>query len=142
MLKALVIYVRYIDLMNTWLGKILRLFVFGLIAILLTESIRRYVFDSPTLWSVEMGAYIFTTYFIMGGGYVLLRGGHIRMDIFYSRWSPKTRAIADLATFSLLAVYLVVFIWGGINSAEYSLKFGQHSTTMWGPPPSLPSKLL
>lgn len=132
--KALVTYVRYIESTNAWLGKILSGAIFGLIGILLIEAVSRYIFNAPTPWSVELSGFVFGTYFLIGGGYVLLRGSHVKMDALYSRWSPKTKAIADAATFSLLAVYLIVLILGGIPSTAFSLSFGQHSHTMWGPP--------
>lgn len=132
--KALVIYVQSIQSMNTHLGKILKFGVVVLVGILLIEAISRYGFNTPTVWSIELSEFIFGFYFFIAGGYVLLREGHVKMDAFYSRWSPKTRAIADLATFPLLAVYLIVFVWGGISSAEEALRFGQHTPSIWGPP--------
>jgi len=132
--KALVTYVRYIESMNTWLGKILSFCIFLLIGILVIEGISRYVFNAPTPWSIELSQFTLGTYFLIGGGYALLRGAHVKMDVLSSRWSPKTKAIVDLATFSLLAVYLIVVILGGINNAAYALRFDQHSGTLWGPP--------
>ena len=132
--KALVSYVHYIESFNTRLGKILSNLVFLLIGILLFEAVSRYIFNAPTKWSVELATFVFGTYFIIGGAYVLLRGGHVNMDILYNRWSPKTRAIVNLATFSLIAVYLVVFVVGGIHSAGFALMFGQRSASMWEPP--------
>lgn len=134
MRKALEIYVRYIDSINAWIGKILKFSIFMLIFVLLIEAVRRYIFNAPTPWSLELAQFVLGTYFLIGGGYVLLRGGHVKMDALWSRWSPRTRAMADLATFSLFAVYLIVFILGGIGNAAYSLTFGQHSGTSWGPP--------
>ena len=56
------------------------------------------------------------------------------MDSFYNRWSPKKRAVADLATFSLLALYIVVYLMGGIPNAMRAVRVGERSMTMWGPP--------
>jgi TRAP-type mannitol/chloroaromatic compound transport system permease small subunit len=47
----------------------------------------------------------------LGGAYVLLHEGHVRMDALYMRWSPRRRAVADAATFSVAAIYLVGLIW-------------------------------
>lgn len=132
--KALVSYVRYMELFTTRLGKILSGAVFVLIGILLIEAVARYIFNNPTPWSIELATFVFGTYFLFGGGYVLLRGGHVRMDALYNRWSLKTRAIVNAATFSLLAVYLIVFILGGISNITYTLAYNVHSTSQWAPP--------
>jgi len=126
--------VRYIESFNTRLGKILAGGVFVLIFILVFEGVSRYVFNNPTPWSVELAQFVFGTYVFVGGGYVLLRGGHVRMDALYTRWSPRRKAIVDLVTFSCVAGYFIVFLWGGIPNTAYSLSVGQHYKTMWGPP--------
>lgn len=77
--------------------------------------------------------FIFASYMFLAGGFTLIQEGHIRMDVFYSRWSPKKRAIFDLATFPLVAVFMIVIMIGGINSVEFALRTGQHSATSWGP---------
>jgi TRAP-type mannitol/chloroaromatic compound transport system permease small subunit len=132
--KVLVSYVHYIEAFNIRLGKVLGWSVIVLIGILSIEAVSRYILHSPTEWSLELATFVFGTYFILGGAYVLLRGAHVNLDLLYNRWSPKTRAIADLATFSLLAVYVCIFVWGGIENVSYSLALGQHSSSAWGPP--------
>lgn len=132
--KVLVIYVRHIESMSAWLGKILSGGIFVLIGILLVEAVSRYVFNAPTTWSIEMAQFTLGTYFLLGGAYVLSRRQHIRMDAFYSRWSMRRRATTDLATFAIFAVYLIVLIQSGIDNAAFSLQFSQHSSSEWGPP--------
>ena len=132
--RVLEAYVRNIESFNVRVGKIFAGGLFVMVFILLLEAVSRYVFEYPTPWSVELTMFVFGTYFFIGGGYVLLRGGHVKMDAIYSRWSPKRRAITDLATFSLAAFYLVTFIVGGIADVTFTIKFDQHYATMWGPP--------
>lgn len=132
--KILVAYVRCIDSMNMWVGKILSGAILVIIGILLIEAVSRYGFNAPTEWSLELSQFVLGAYFFIGGGCVLLLGGHVNMDAFYNRWSPKKRAILDLATFPLLAVYLIVFMFKGIDNVWYSLRYNQHSRTLWEPP--------
>ena len=135
--RALRDFVRYVDAMSNWLGGILSYGLLFLIAIMLIETVSRYIFNAPTLWSIEMSQFTFGTYVALGGAYVLLRGMHVNMDILSSRWSPRTRAIVNIATFALVAVYLITFIKGGIFSAAFSLQYGllgHRSKTVWGPP--------
>lgn len=132
--KVLVAFVRGMASANGWLGKVISGAVLVLIAVLIFESISRYVFNNPTSWSLELSGFIVGTYFILGGGYTLLNDEHVRMDSLYNRWSPKKRAMADLATFSLLALYIVVYLLGGIPNAMRAVRVGERSMTMWGPP--------
>jgi TRAP-type mannitol/chloroaromatic compound transport system permease small subunit len=132
--KALVMYVRSMNSANAQLGKIGKYGVLVIVAILLIEAISRYGFNSPTIWSMELTEFVFGFYFFIGGGYVLLRGEHVNMDLFYSKWSPKRKAITDIFTFPLLAVYFIVFIISGVDNVVGTLKWGQTTTSLWSPP--------
>ena len=134
MYKLSLLYVRLIESLSKTLGHILKGTVLIIIFILLFETVSRYIFDKPTNWSIELGQFLLGAYAMLGGAYVLLHERHVRMDALYSRWSAKGKAIADIATFPLIALYLAVIIIGGIHESSYALKFGQHSNSMWSPP--------
>jgi TRAP-type mannitol/chloroaromatic compound transport system permease small subunit len=134
MTKFIIGFVTFVDTLNLWIGKCARWLLLPVIFILLYEALVRYAFNSPTNWSVELSSFMFGAYFILGGAYTLLRDEHVRMDALYGKFSVKKRAIFDIITFTLLAIYMIVFIIGGANSSLYSLKHNHHSASMWGPP--------
>ncbi len=123
-----------IDFVSHQLGRLTRLSIFVLIGILMYEVVSRYLFNSPTVWSTEMAAMVFGFYFLIGGPFTLLHGGHVRMDVIYSKWSPRRRALVDVLTFPLMAAYLTTFMVGGFHIVNYALKFKQHSMSQWAPP--------
>ena len=63
----------------------------------------------------------------------MMIGAHVRMDVLYSRWSPKRRAVTDAITIFCLIFYLVVLLIGGISSTWYSLEYGQRNYSAWEP---------
>ncbi len=134
MYKAAKTYVRFIDAMSQRVGKGVKYGVVAMIGILLFETVSRTVFNAPREWTVEMAQFVMAAYYILGGSYALLMGGHVRMDLAYDRWSAKRRAIADAITASIAVFYIVIFLVGGINSAIYALKVGQITYSPWGPP--------
>ena len=73
-----------------------------MMGILLFETISRTVFNHPHIWAVEFSQFIMAAYYMLGGCYSFLIEGHVRMDILYSRWSAKRRAVMDLITFPLI----------------------------------------
>ena len=133
MKKSLLIFIKIVDKLNTGCGWVARLAVFALIGVMLYEVVARYFMGTPTSWSNELGAVIFGFYFLIGGGYTLLKGGHVRMDILYANWRPRTRALVNALTFVLMAVYLVTFILGGWDTMEWAIKFKQRSMSQWAP---------
>ena len=54
------------------------------------------VFSLSVVWLQELTQYLFGALFLLAGGAVLLSDGHVRVDVFHSRWSPRRRALVDL----------------------------------------------
>ena len=63
----------------------------------------------------------------------MMLGAHVRMDVLYSKWSPKRRAVTDAITVFCLIFYLAVLLIGGLSSTWYSLEYGQRNYSAWRP---------
>jgi len=134
MIKFLSKILDTIDSISIIVGKLSKYFILIIIGIMLFEIISRYVFNNPTEWVVEMSSYLFGAYFFLSGGYILLREGHVRMDILYVKWSEKLKKIVNIVTFPLFALYIGMIIYGGIGNTKFSLMSNEHSNSLWGPP--------
>ncbi|OHD74241.1 MAG: C4-dicarboxylate ABC transporter permease [Spirochaetes bacterium RBG_13_68_11] len=126
-------YVDGVTATSKAVGQFAMYLVFGMIGILFFETVSRTVFNRPWIWTVEMAQFVMAAYYTLGGAYTLILDGHVRMDLTYARWSPKNKALADVLTFSIVMVYLVVLLVGGIISLEYSIKYNQKSYSPWAP---------
>ncbi len=134
MIKAAKAYVRYMDATSRIVGKFAMFLIFAMVAILLFETMARIIFNRSQLWSVEMAQFFMAAYYLLGGGYTLLIGGHVRMDLLYHRWSAKKKALIDIITFFMTLLYMVVLLYGGIKGLMYSIKYNQVSYSSWAPP--------
>lgn len=134
MLKAVKGFVRFVDATNTVVGKCSQYLVFAMMGVLLYESISRTVFNQPHIWVVEIAQFTMAAYYLLGGGYSMILDGHVRMDLLYGRWQPRTQAVMDSITAVVLVFYLVLLLYGAISSVEYALKYNQVNYTSWGPP--------
>lgn len=132
--KAIKLYVRYVDAINRVLGNVVMFLALVMMGVLLFGSLTRYVFNVPFVWIIEMAQFLMAAYYILGGGYSLQLDAHVRMDVLYERWRPRTRAFMDSITAFFLVFYLVVMIQGGISSSLYSLKYNQTNYSAWAPP--------
>jgi TRAP-type mannitol/chloroaromatic compound transport system permease small subunit len=121
------------DRISTIVGNITMTIVFAIILILLFESISRTLFNTPNVWSIELSQFVMASYFIMGGSYTLMNNEHVRMDLFYHKWSPKKKALVDVCTFFIMLVYLSVLLYGSYKGLAYAIKYGQVSYSAWKP---------
>lgn len=133
-MRNLVWLLHMIDSVSDWSGKILSWLVWGMIGIILFEVVARYAFDSPTNWAHESSTMVFGTFAIGAGAYTLFHKGHIRMDLFYTRWSDKTRAIVDVCTFFLFLGFCGVLLWHSAADAWRSVTVLEHTGTPFRPP--------
>jgi TRAP-type mannitol/chloroaromatic compound transport system permease small subunit len=125
-------YVRIVDGVNYRIGRIIMYGLFVMMGILLWSSISK-TFFLPSLWTLEMAQFALVAYYIMGGPYSMQLGSDVRMDLFYGRWSPRTRAWVDSFTVLFLIYFLGVLLYGGIDSLLYALQYGERSPTAWRP---------
>lgn len=132
--NAIKIYVRSIETLNRFVGKLAMYLIFVMMAILLFAAISRTLFNLPHIWAIEMAQFTMAAYYILGGGFSMMLGAHVRMDVLYGRWSPRTRAITDAFTVFCLIFYLAVLLTGGLSSTLYSLEYDQRNYSAWGPP--------
>ena len=126
-------YVDGVTATSTAVGKFAMYLIFPMIGILMFETVSRTIFNKPWIWSVEMAQFVMAAYYTLGGAYTLVMDGHVRMDLFYARWSPKNRALADVLTFAVVMFYLVLLLIGGFMSLQYSIKYNQKSYSSWAP---------
>jgi len=132
--RAVKAYVRCVDAVNRVLGYLVMYLTLVMMGLLLFASVTRYVFNVPFVWIIEMAQFLMAAYYILGGGYSMQLDAHVRMDVFYERWTPRTRSFVDSITAFFLVFYLVFMLYGGISSSAYSLKYNQTNYSAWAPP--------
>ena len=128
------LYVRWVDRVNRFIGRFAMYFVLVMMAGFLYSTIMRMAFNVYINWMMESAQFLLSAYYLLGGGYSMQLDAHVRMDLLYSRWSPRTRACMDAITIWLVIVFLAFLLLGGISSTEYALVNDQRNYTAWAPP--------
>ncbi|WP_319529933.1 TRAP transporter small permease subunit [uncultured Cohaesibacter sp.] len=126
-------YVRVVDRINYYIGRVMMYGVFAIVGILLWSTISKALFVVPAFWTLEVAQFALAAYYIMGGPYSIQLGANVRMDLFYGNWSLRKRAWFDSFTILLLILYLGVLLYGGIESTSYSLEYGERNPSLWRP---------
>lgn len=109
---------------NEWGGKIGCLVVLYLMGLGVFDVVMRYLFDKPSLWIWETLQFGMVILACVSGGYALLHGYFVKVDILYARFSPRARAILDVFTFLFTLLFCIVLIWKGIEffSMSWSIR--------------------
>jgi TRAP-type mannitol/chloroaromatic compound transport system permease small subunit len=125
-------YVRYVDLLNHGLGLFAMYMIFLMIGVLMYSSISKSFFE-PSLWTLEVAQFAMMAYFLLGGGYSMQKGAHVRMDLIYGNWKETTRARMDTITILFTIFFLALLLYGGISSTIYAIEYGETSRSIWAP---------
>ncbi|MFB3818831.1 MAG: TRAP transporter small permease subunit [Candidatus Methylomirabilales bacterium] len=126
---------RGIDRFTEWCGRIIAWLCFPLVAALVYEVTARYVFRAPTEWAYDVTYMLYGTIFMLGAAFTLLKKAHIRTDMFYNHWSPRTQGRVDALAYLLLYFPAIVFfLVAGWDYAAHSWATGEHtSLSPWRP---------
>lgn len=92
-------------------GSVGILAAFALVPLVLAtcyEVFARYAMNAPTIWAYEIGYLLTGSHFLLGMAYTLREGEHIRIDVFSSKFSARTRAVIDLLGYT---VTLPLMLW-------------------------------
>lgn len=131
--KFIVNYVKVIDYLSTKFGRLAMYLIFVMIGTLLINAFTRNIINLPLSWCIEMAQFTMTAYYIVGGPYSMQLDSHVRMDLLYSRFSPKNQARLDSFTAIFLVVYLVCLLIGAISSTMYAIEYDQRKFSQWNP---------
>lgn len=131
---ALKTFLSIIDKISEWVGKIVAWAVILIIGATAYEVVMRYVFNAPTDWVFEFDYLINGAYFLLLGAYTFALKGHVSVDIFYGRFSPRGRAIIDMITAPIFFFFMAMMFWYGGKFALNSVAFRETLSSAWAPP--------
>ena len=124
-----------IDGLSNRLGQLFSWLTLGMVIVMATIVVLRYVFQIGSIALQESVIYINALIFTFGVGYTLKEQGHVRVDIFYSRLSSRQRAWIDLCGTLLLLVPSAVFIiWVSWDYVSISWQIREGSAESSGLP--------
>ncbi|WP_323794964.1 TRAP transporter small permease subunit [Nisaea sp.] len=132
MLKAIRLYVRYVEKVNRAIGRCAMYLIFAMLGVLLYSSFSKTVF-LPAHWTLETAQFLMVAYYLLGGSYSMQLGDHVRMDLLYTSWKPRTRSLVDSITVLFLIFYLCLLLYGGYSSTSYAIQYGEQSYSAWAP---------
>jgi TRAP-type mannitol/chloroaromatic compound transport system permease small subunit len=103
----------FVDKISTFVGHAFSFFIVALTLHVAWEVFRRYALDSPRAWAFDAMIMFYGTLFMMAGAYTLAKNGHVRGDVLYGFFRPRTQATIDL-------ILYIVFFLPGVIALTYA----------------------
>jgi TRAP-type mannitol/chloroaromatic compound transport system permease small subunit len=131
----------FIDTVSTWVGHAFSFFIVGLTLFVSYEVFARYVLSDPHAWAFDAMNMMYGTLFMMAGAYTLAKNGHVRGDVLYGFFTPRTQATLDLILYIAFFIPGVVALsYAGYSFAADSWRIDEHSNVTADGPPIYPFK--
>ena len=130
---------RFIDLVDSftaWVGKAFAWCILLLAVGVAYEVFVRYALRDPTSWAFDLSYLMYGALFMMAGAYTLARDGHVRGDVLYRLWKPKTQAIVECTLyFFFFFPGILAFIFAGADYAgeSWSYNYGTGEVSINSP---------
>lgn len=113
-----------IDKLSTFMGHLFSWLIIALTALITWEVYSRYVLNKPHAWALDAQIMLYGTLFMLAGAYTLAKNGHVRGDVLYGFFQPRTQATIDLV------LYILFFIPGIIALTYAGWSFAQESAAI------------
>ena len=131
----------FIDRISTFIGQAFSWLIVGLTLQVSWEVFSRYALDAPHSWAFDAMIMFYGTLFMMAGAYTLAKNGHVRGDVLYGFFTPRTQATIDLTLY--IAFFLpgvIALTYAGYFYAAESWAINEHSNVTAEGPPIYPFK--
>ena len=127
--------IRNIDKWSKWIGNVVCWITMPLMIAMVYDVLARKLFLAPTMWAYDMSRFLYGALFMLGAGYALSRGVHIRADFLYRNFKVKTQGLIDFWLYLLFYFPgLLFFFYMTTGFVLESIKRGERGMdTAWMP---------
>jgi TRAP-type mannitol/chloroaromatic compound transport system permease small subunit len=123
---------RWLDAVTNASGELVAYWTLLSIFVYYYEVVVRFVFNSPTNWVHESMFLMYGMQYLIAGAYGYKVDAHVRVDVFYVKFSERWKAIADLLTSVFFFIFVGTMLVTGWIFAVDSVRLGEVSFTEWG----------
>lgn len=134
-MKYLKAYIRIVDNINTKLGKAAAWLTTVLVLVVCTDVFTRYLLKESSIALQELEWHLFAVIFLGAAAYTLLIDDHVRVDVFYTKFSKKGKAWIDLLGSVLFLIpFCILIILSTKDFVALSIKIRETSPDPGGLP--------
>ena len=107
-------FTRALDWITDKSGLFVSLWTVNAVCVYFYEVVSRYIFDAPTIWAHQASYLMFGMQYLLAGGFALLHGDHVRVDVVYIKLPRRAQIGMDIFTstfFFIFAIALAGTCW-------------------------------
>lgn len=122
---------RLIDWISDRTGLFVGLWSVNAVLAYTYEVTARYLFNMPTIWVHESSYLLFGMQYMIAGAYGMLYGSHVRVDVIYAKFSPRTQAAISVVTSVFLFLFVLALTFTSWQFFQGSIEIDERSVETW-----------
>ncbi len=136
-MQVLRAYIRFVDGLNERVGRVVSWLTAVLVAVVCYDVFTRYLLKNSLVAVQELEWHLFALIFLLGAAYSLKHDQHVRVDVFYSRFSPRKQAWVNLIGSVLFLIPFCIIV---IVSSQHFVVSAFHIGEISPDPGGLPAR--
>lgn len=125
-------FVRGVDRLVDRVGRAASWLTLAIVVLMAINVLLRYAFSLGSVWAQELEWHLLAPLVLAGMTYALQKGEHVRVDVFYARYSPRGQAAVDVVSALLAVAISVLVIRYAIGYVEQSYSIDEVSSDPGG----------
>lgn len=117
-----------------WIGRATAWLALAIVVLMATNVVLRYLFSFGSVWAQELEWHLLAPLILFGIPYALLKGEHVRVDVFFEKFSESNQLRIEALSQALGIVISVAFVWLSFRYFQQSFAIGEKSADPGGLP--------
>ena len=109
-----------------------------LLTLVFHEVVARYIFNKPTLYSVEFSEYLLIFLAFMAAAWVLQEDKHVRMQSILHLFPKRIQHLLISLNSCIVLLFCAILVWQGSKAAYIAWRGGYHSSSLLNTPMWIP----
>jgi TRAP-type mannitol/chloroaromatic compound transport system permease small subunit len=121
-----------IDWLIDLVGRTLSWLALVVAVVMGTNVLLRYGFSLGWIWAQELEWHLLVPLTLVGMSYALRHGEHVRVDVLFASFSPRTKLAVDIVAAAIAVIFSGLVIWLSLAYVEQSWLIGEGSPNPGG----------
>lgn len=121
---------RFVDA----IGRVTSWLTLAIVVLMAINVLLRYLFNTGSVWAQELEWHLLSPLILFGMSYALLHGEHVRVDVLYADFSPRTKLIVDIVSALLCIAISLMVVWLSLGYVQQSYAVAEQSADPGGLP--------
>jgi len=124
--------IRAIERLVDVVGRATSWLALAIVVLMATNVVLRYLFSYGSVWAQELEWHLLAPLILFAIAYAFLKGDHVRVDVMYTHFSDRNKALVNVISAALCLAIAVIIVVLSVKYVEQAYSIGERSSDPGG----------